>query len=145
MRNSVGTSRAFSSARLIVVFVFCIALPSHAAPQGTNSSDIPAVKGGAGPCSADFVVTDASGKGIYDAQIRLQVKYGFMGLHRLDLTVGTNYEGKARLEGLPDKIKSPAEFNVSHGGQTKVLEYDPYDNCQSHQAVTLAESAAPAK
>ncbi len=145
MEISNGTSRPFHLACLTAVFVLAFARASFPMPQGTNSSDIPVVKGGAGTCAADFVVSDAAGKGIYDAKVRLQIKYGFMGLHRLDLTVGTNYDGKARFEGLPERIKSPADFTVSHGDQSKDLPYDPYDHCQSMNAVVLAASSAPAK
>jgi len=29
-------------------------------------------------CTADFVVSDSSGKGVYDAKIGIQIKYGFL-------------------------------------------------------------------
>ena len=96
-------------------------------------------KGEAGPCSADFVVRDPSGKGVYDAKIGIQIKYGFMGLHKLDLTVGTNFEGKARVEGLPEQIKGSAEFKISRGDQSKAVTYDPTSNCHPKHEVTLGE------
>jgi hypothetical protein len=145
MKISIRTSRALYLVCLTTVLLLASARVSISRPQGTNSADIPVVKGGAGSCSADFVVSDVAGKGIYDAKIRIQIKYGFMGLHKLDLTVGTNYDGKARLEGLPERIKSTAEFAVSHGGDTKTLVYDPDDNCQSHQQVTFTGGSGPAK
>jgi hypothetical protein len=110
---------------------------SFSAPQTPNSAQIPVVDGGAGSCTADFVVTDAAGKGIYDAKIAIQIRYGFGGFHRLDLMVGTNYEGKARFEGLPLNIRKTAEFTVSHGNQSKSLAYDPLNECHPHQNVTL--------
>jgi hypothetical protein len=110
---------------------------SFAGPQAPNSADVPVVKGGAGACTADFLVSDTSGKGVYDAKIGIQIKYGFMGLHKLDLTVGTNYEGKARVEGLPEQIKGSAEFKVSHGDQSKTVPYDPLANCHPRLEVTL--------
>jgi hypothetical protein len=107
------------------------------APQSPASPDVPVVNGGAGACTADFTVNDSSGKAIYDAKIRIQIKYGFMGLRKLDATVGTNYEGKARVEGLPEQIKGTAEFNVTHGGQGKSLPYDPGADCHPQHEVTL--------
>ena len=97
------------------------------------------MKGGSGSCSADFVVSDSSGKPVYDAKIGIQLKYGFMGLHKLDLTVGTNYEGKARVEGLPEQIKGSGEFKVSHGDQNKIVPFDPQDNCHSSHEITLGQ------
>src|SRR5258708_1175803 len=115
-------------AGLIVASISVVPGVSLARPQAPNSADIPVAKGGAGSCTADFVVSDSSGKGIYDAKIGIQIKYGFMVLHKLDLTVGTNYEGKARIEGLPEQIKGLAEFKVRHGEQSKTVSYDPLDN-----------------
>jgi hypothetical protein len=124
---------------LIVASISIFAVSSFSAPQAPGSADIPVVKGGAGTCSADFVVTDPSGKGIYDAKIRILIQYRFMALHKLDLTVGTNYEGKARIEGLPEQIKKTAEFKISHGGQSKSLSFDPEDNCHPKLEVVLGE------
>jgi hypothetical protein len=123
------------AATLVIVSILA---PGYlASPQSTNSVEIPIVKGGAGSCSADFMVSDASGKGIYNAKIEIHLKYGFMGLHRLDATVSTNYDGKARIEGLPEQIKKTAEFTVSHGNQSKSLPYDPIAECQSRHEIAL--------
>jgi hypothetical protein len=137
MHISQGIGRAFWVASLLTVSIF--APGSFASPQSPDSAEIPIVKGGAGSCSADFVVSDASGKGIYNAKIVVQLKYGFMGLHRLDATVSTNFYGKARIEGLPEQIKKTAEFTVSHGDQSKSVPYDPAAECQSQHVVTLNE------
>ncbi len=124
-------------AGLILVSISVASSTSLAGPQAPNSADIPVAKGGAGSCTADFVVSDSSGKSLYDAKIGIQIKYGFMGLHKLDLTVGTNYEGKARIEGLPEQIKGLAEFKVRHGEQSKTISYDPLDNCHPRHEVNL--------
>jgi hypothetical protein len=97
------------------------------------------LKGGAGSCTADFVVSDSSGKGVYDAKISIQIKYGFMGLRKLDLTVGTNFEGKARVEGLPEQIKGSAEFKVSHADKSRIVPYDPQANCHPRHELTLGD------
>lgn len=95
----------------------------------------------AGPCTAEFVVRDASGKGVYDAKITLQTQYGFLGLRKLDLNVGTNYEGKARIEGLPEKIRKPADFKISQGGREKTVPYDPVGHCYAQHEIILGETA----
>jgi hypothetical protein len=131
--------RAGGLGGLLLASIAVFASRSFSAPQTPASSDIPVVKGGAGACTADFVVTDPSGKGIYDAKIRLQLKYGFGGFHRLDATVGTNVDGKARFEGLPEQIRKDADFTVSRGDQTKTLPYDPQADCHPKHEVTLGE------
>jgi hypothetical protein len=126
-------------AGLLFATISAFSLTAFARQQAPNSADVPVAKGDAGPCSADFVVSDPPGKGVYDAKISIQIKYGFMGLHKLDLTVGTNFEGKARIEGLPEQIKGSAEFKISHGNQNKTVTYDPTDNCHPRHEVTLGE------
>ena len=133
------TYRGIWLAGLMFASISALSITSFARPQTPNSADIPVAKGGAGACSADFVVSDPSGKGVYDAKIAIQLKYGFMGLHKLDLTVGTNYEGKARVEGLPEQIKGSAEFNVSHGDQSKTVAYDPHENCHARHEISLGQ------
>ena len=139
MKTTHRTWLAGWLAGLLVMSISTFARSPSPTPQAPDSAEVPVVKGGAGSCTADFVVSDSSGKGIYDAKIRIQIKYRFMGLHKLDLTVGTNYEGKARIEGLPEQIKKTAEFTVSHGDQTKSLPYDPEVDCHSRHDVTLGE------
>ena len=124
---------------LLIVSSPIFARNSFLASQAPGSADVPVVSAGAGSCDANFTVNDSSGKAIYDAKIRIQLKYGFMGLHKLDATVGTNYEGKARIEGLPEQIKGTAEFRVTHAGQGKSLPFDPEADCHPRHEVVLGE------
>ena len=103
-----------------------------AAPQAASGGNGTVLTAGAGICTADFVVTDSSGKPVYDAKINIQIRYRALGLHRLDGTVGTNSDGKAHIEGLPEQIKKTAEFKISHGNQSKTLPYDPQADCHAH-------------
>jgi hypothetical protein len=135
----MGMKRRFWLTGLFFASISAYSTMTFALQQTPNSADVPVAKGEAGPCSADFVVSDPAGKGVYDAKIGIQIKYGFMGLHKLDLTVGTNFEGKARIEGLPEQIKGAAEFRVSHGDQNRTVPYDPQDNCHPRHQITLGE------
>ncbi len=124
---------------LLAVLILTLGRSSFSQSQAQASTDVVAKKGGAGPGAADFVVSDSSGKGVYAAKIRIQIKYGFGGFHRLDVSISTNFEGKARFEGLPERIKGTGEFDVSKGGQTKTVPYDPQADCHAKYAVTLGE------
>lgn len=139
MQSSHRTWLAGWLASAVVLSMANPAWIAFAAPQATGSPAVSVVDGGAGSCTADFVVNDASGKGIYAAKIEIQIRYGFGGFHRLDATVSTNYEGKARVEGLPEQIKKTAEFKVSHGDQSKSFPYDPLAACHSHHDVVLGD------
>ncbi len=98
------------------------------------ASEVPVVKGGLGPCTADFTVTDKSQKPIYDAKIHVTIKYGFMNKRSQELEIGTNSDGRARIEGLPDKLKKnqkPLEFQIRSGQETKSVTQDPETNCHA--------------
>ncbi len=102
-----------------------------------QSAEIPVINGNLGPCTADFTVTDNGNKPIYDAKVHVTIRYGFMSKRKTDLEVGTNGDGKARMEGLPNKIKNPPlEFRVSSGEQSKTVTADPAVDC--HPSFTVA-------
>ena len=108
--------------------------------QTPDSAEIPVLKADAGPCAADFVVRDSAGKGLYDAKVTIHIQYGFLGTRKLDLSVGTNWEGKARIEGLPEKIRKTAEFKITHGNLSRVSPYEPLQHCTNAQhEITLGE------
>lgn len=130
-----GRWRLLAAATVIAAFPALAA--AQAKPQTPPPAEVTVVNANAGPCTADFVVTDAAGKPIYNAKIEIQLKYGFLGAHRIDATVGTNVDGKARIEGLPQQIKSTASFDVTSGTLTKSLPYEPQDNCHPSHEVTL--------
>ena len=105
-----------------------------------NPADVPTISGGMGPCTADFTVVDTSNKPVFDAKIHVKVKYGFMSKRDTDLEVGTNSDGRARMEGLPEKLKKPPmEFTISSGDLTKSVTNDPATNCHATFAVTLGK------
>ena len=84
---------------------------THASP--VDPKTVPVVDGAAGPCTADFTVTDPSSTAVYAATIKVHIAYGFMYARKLDLEVGTNSDGKARFTGLPDRTKQGLFFRAS--------------------------------
>jgi hypothetical protein len=100
--------------------------------------EVPVVDGHIGACSADFIVTDQAHRPIYNAKIAVVIRYGFLGLHKVELEVGTNSNGKARVAGLPEKAKKPLEFRVTHGRSSKKLMVNPSAKCNAAFEVSLA-------
>ena len=107
--------------------------------QDASKQDIPHVSADAGSCYVNFTVTDVGGKPLYNAKISGQVRYGFGSLHRVDLEVGTNSDGKARIDGLPDRTKKPIEFAVKHGDLSTTVNFDPGANCHLDSDVKLGK------
>jgi hypothetical protein len=117
---------------------------ASAAPQqtATDPKTVPVVDGGAGPCAADFTVTDSAGAPVYDAKVRVHIAYRFMNAHKLDLEVGTNADGKARFEGLPNKLKRGLTFYATHDSQEGSAFDDPATTCKAQLAITLHPKAS---
>ncbi len=103
-----------------------------------DQPEIPSINGSVGSCSALFTVLDAAKKPIYDAKINVVIRYGFGGLHKVELQVGTNSDGKARVIGLPEKSKKPLEFHVRSGDLSKTVMVDATAKCESSVEVVLS-------
>jgi hypothetical protein len=89
-----------------------------------------------GMCSAEFTVKDADGKPVYGANVHVRVRYGFMGVKRADLDVGTSSLGKARIEGLPEKAK-PLEYEIQKEMKRASAEQLVEDRCNATFDLTL--------
>lgn len=112
---------------------------SQAAKTSSSSPAvaIPKVDGGVGSCKASFTVRDGSNKPIYNAQILVELRYGFMNLRKTDLQVGTNSDGRADFTGLPDFPKKPLDFTIKSGTVSKTVSDDPTVNCNQSFDVIL--------
>ncbi len=124
---------------LLVSFALLTGDPLGHARAGA-AVEVPVVKGDLGPCSADFTVLDSNGKAVYDAKIHVTILYGFMNKRKSDLEIGTNSDGKARIEGLPDRLKKPPlEFRIRGGELTKSVTQDPATDCHASFNVQLGK------
>ena len=107
-----------------------LALQSPADPQ------LAVISARLGDCSADFTVKDPDGKPVYAAVIHVRIRYGFMSLKRMDLEVGTNSAGQARVEGLPAKGK-PLTYDISQAARKATVEQDLATTCRAKHEVSL--------
>jgi hypothetical protein len=123
--------------RMLATFFLCVAgVPSLVG----NPVDVPSISADVGPCTADFTVVDSFNKPVYDAKIHVKVNYGFMSKRKTDLEIGTNSDGRARFEGLPEKLKKPPmEFTIRRGDETKSVTNDPAVACHPTFTVSLGK------
>jgi len=125
------------------IILLALILSSTALAQKPDPKSIPVIDGGIGPCTADFTITDTENKPVYLAKIKVHIAYGFMSTHKLDLEVSTNFDGKARFTGLPDRVKRGLFFEASESDRTGNAFDDPTKTCQAQLAITLRKSSAP--
>jgi hypothetical protein len=112
-------------------------LVTFATAIADEKPEVPVINGMVGSCSVNFTVTDSDKKPIYNAKIDVIIRYGFRGFHKSELQIGTNSEGKARVIGLPDKVKKPLEFRVSSGTLSKTVPVNTTEKCDSSVEVVL--------
>ncbi len=107
-----------------------------------KAPEVPVVDAGAGACWVDFSVKQHDGKPVYNAKIHVQVRYGMV--HKTDVEVGTNYDGKARISGLPQKVrKPPLTFDVRKANAITAVTHDPASNCHASYDVVLPDVTLP--
>ena len=119
-------------ASIAVAAVILVQQP--AAP--TAASELSVISARVGTCAADFTVRGADGMPVYAATIHVRIRYGFMSLKRMDLEVGTNSDGKARIEGLPARAK-PLAYDISKAGKRAVVEQDLSRTCSASYSISL--------
>ena len=120
---------------LIAVMMLAAAFAQQ--PAATPELEIPVLDARlGGDCSADFTVKDAAGKPIYAAAIHVRVRYGFLGIKRADLEVGTNSDGKARIAGLSTKSR-PLVYRIEESELESTAEQDVKTSCRATFEVTL--------
>ena len=112
------------------LFTFLLQQPATPTPE------LPIIDARLGACAADFTVTDADGKPVYNATIRVRIRYGFMNVKRMDLEVGTNSDGKARVDGLPAKAK-PLAYEITRADKQAAVEQNLATSCKASYEVSL--------
>jgi hypothetical protein len=114
------------------------------AQQVPDPHQVPVMDGEAGPCSVSFTVTDEKGAPVYDARVRVKMRYGFAGVKHLDLEAATNVDGKTLIKGLPEKVKGGIlYFNGTQGKREGSATYDPAKNCGGiNSSIVLREGKA---
>ncbi len=126
--------RYLGAAMLLFIFstAFAQQQPAKTPPQKPTeiSADL-------GTCRVDFKVTDMVGNPIYDAKIKTVIRYGFLGKRKLSLGVGTNADGRARFIKMPEQVRDPLEFEITHGNDSVVMTWDPGTNCEAEYPVLL--------
>jgi hypothetical protein len=131
----------------VCVFVAALSARSQNPPQSQNQTaqtapaqttpQIPKIDGGIGACTANFTVHDDQNKPLYNSQITVELRYGFLNKRKTDLQIGTDSNGKADFTGLPNFPKKPLEFHIKSGTVSKTITDDPSTNCTATFDVTM--------
>ena len=128
-------------ARILYLLVLFFPIPLFSQTSAPDPHAVPSIDGAIGPCTADFTVVDSSGAPVYAAKIKVHIAYGFMNVRRLDVELGTNADGRARVTGLPDRIKHGLYFHASEGDRMGEAFDDPANTCKAQFTITLVKKS----
>lgn len=120
---------------MTAAFVLALTIAGAQAPDPPKP-DLATISARLGMCTADFTVTEAGGKPAYAATVHVRIRYGFLSLKRMDLEVGTNSDGKARVEGLPLGGRRLV-YDVTKDSRKTTVEQDLTTNCHATYTVAL--------
>ena len=137
MKRAILAVSVFACVVLIPGVTRVLAAQSQPA-QPQQPAEIPSTDAESGPCSIELSVTGPDGKPVYAVRIDYHAVYGFMGTHKLDMTVYTNADGKAKFTGIPAKVKKPPiEFNAKKDDLVGVATMDPATECQAKHDIVM--------
>ena len=119
-------------ATIALAAVTLVQQPAAEAPK----PELAVISARLGACAADFTVKDSDGQPVYAAIIHVRIRYGFLGIKRMDLEIGTDSDGKARVEGLPDRVK-PLTYDIQKADKKASVEQTHLSNCQATYEVSL--------
>lgn len=125
--------------RIALLFAATLALGTPALVAQTTPAEVPPTKIDAdlGPCSALITVTDTASKPVYNAKVSVRIRYGFMGVKKLDLETFTSAAGQVKFVGMPDVTKKPLTFHVAKDDKSAIVIYDPGNRCEASLTALL--------
>jgi len=125
--------------RILVVIALVLCMGMSGIGISGQEQIVPVVDGNLGGCSAEFTVKGINQAPLYDAKIDVSLRYGFLGLRKMSLQVGTNSEGRARVAGLPDGSSKTYHFEVTSGMMSDTVLMNTSDGCDATFEVVLGE------
>jgi hypothetical protein len=90
-----------------------------------------------GTCSALIIVTGIDMTPIYGAKITTRVRYGLLGVKRLDIEAFTGANGQVKITNLPEVLKKPMYIYINKDGKQEIVEFKPGVHCRATFNVQL--------
>jgi hypothetical protein len=121
-------------ATLLVLF------PQSGSAQAATSATAQAeISADLGTCSALITATGVDLKPIFGAKITTRIRYGFMGVKKLDLEAFTGANGKIKITSLPEArpLKKPMYIYINKDDKQEIVEFKPDVHCRATFNVQL--------
>jgi len=117
-------------------------LAAFCAPSSTGQSATVApvsaeISADLGTCSALITVTGSDFKPVYAAKMTPRIRYGPLGVKKLDLEAFTGADGQLKITNLPEAVKKPMYIYISKDGKQEMVEFRPDLRCHATFTVEL--------
>ena len=90
-----------------------------------------------GACSALITVTGTDSKPVYNAKVSTRIRYGVMGVKKLDIETFTSASGQVKITNLPEVPKKPVFIYISKDDKLEIVEFKPDVHCRATFDVVL--------
>jgi hypothetical protein len=107
---------------------------AQSAPDATAPAEISADLGN---CSALITVTGIDSKPVYGAKVTTRVRYGLLGVKKLDLEAYTGVNGQLKITNLPLTMKKPMYIYIDKEDKQEIVEFKPAVHCRATFNVQL--------
>lgn len=115
-----------------------MACPRSGSAQSTSGAVATAeISADLGACSALITVTGADSKPIYSAKVNTRIRYGLLGVKRLDLEAFTGADGQLKITNLPEVLKKPMYIYIQKDNKQETVEFRPDMHCRGTFNVQL--------
>lgn len=111
--------------------------PSGSAQSGAAAPVSAEISADLGTCSALITVTGSDLKPVYAAKMATRIRYGPLGVKKLDLEAFTGADGQLKITNLPEVVKKPMYIYISKDGKQQMVEFRPDLRCHATFTVEL--------
>jgi hypothetical protein len=128
--------------RLVLAIPLLLSLAAFCALSGVAQSAAVApvsaeISADLGTCSALITVSGSDLKPVYAAKMTTRIRYGPLGVKKLDLEAFTGADGQLKITNLPEAVKKPMYIYISKDGKQEMVEFRPDLRCHATFTVEL--------
>ena len=110
---------------------------SGSAQSASGTASVSEISADLGACSALITVTGADSKPIYSAKVNTRIRYGPLGVKKLDLEAFTGADGRLKITNLPEVLKKPMFIYIQKDNKQETVEFRPDMRCRAEFNVQL--------
>jgi len=126
------------SITVLILATLLVQFPRSGSAQSATTSTAQAeISADLGTCSALISVTGVDLKPIFGAKITTRIRYGFMGVKKLDLEAFTGANGQIKITNLPKLLKKPMYIYINKDDKQEIVEFKPEVRCRATFDVQL--------